>query len=261
MQFTFISCRYFLTNSHQIYLSLSSSCRYIPPTVIILRHPIHAIPGYHNYLYEVENGLSGHSKRAPVSVWNQWRDIHFTTEMDNWIEHLKFWTGLYGSAEGGVSPAGKIERQIVTYEGLVSDSHGPTTALSLAKFLDNTVGIDVTTDPSTVSCIWQKVIKYKGQPTAPGSGTRDIHSERSGSGFRPYSMKQYDYMISSLNELLTSHHDDQQLRPILESYIAEAQLSKATREEDLAKTKEEAPNSEALQPEAEIDLLKQQTAV
>ena len=74
-------------------------------------------------------------------------------------------------------------------------------------------------------------------------------------------MKQYDYMISSLNELLTSHHDDQQLRPILESYIAEAQLIKATREEDLAKAKEETANSEAIQPEAEIDSLKQQTAV
>ena len=47
----------------------------------------------------------------------------------------------------------------------------------------------------------------------------------------------------------------------LESYIAEAQLIKATREEDLAKAKEETANSEAIQPEAEIDLPKQQTAV
>ena len=209
--------------------------------------------------------MAGHSKRAPVSEWIKWRDIHFTTEMDNWIHHIKFWTGLYGSAEGGVSPAGKVERQIVTYEGLVSDTHGPAGALALAKFLDNTVGIDVTTDPSTVSCLWQKVIKYKGQSTAPGSGTRDIQSERSGSSFRPYSMKQYDYMITSLRDLLSSHHEDNQLRPVLESYIAESELAKAMREEELAKIKAEqqveAAEPETTQPELAINLLQQEPAV
>lgn len=182
--------------------------------------------------------------------------------MDNWIDHIKFWTELYGSAAGGVSPAGKVERQIVTYEGLVSDTHGPASALALAKFLDNTVGIDVTTDPSTVSCLWQKVIKYKGQSTAPGNGTRDIQSERSGSSFRPYSMKQYDYMITSLRDLLSSHHDDNQLRPVLESYIAEAELAKAMREEELAKIKaEQHTEPEITQPELTINLLQQESAV
>ena len=209
--------------------------------------------------------MAGHSKRAPVSEWIKWRDVHFTTEMDNWIHHIKFWTGLYGSAEGGVSPAGKVERQIVTYEGLVSDTHGPAGALALAKFLDNTVGIDVTTDPSTVSCLWQKVIKYKGQSTAPGSGSRDIQSERSGSSFRPYSMKQYDYMIASLRELLSGHHEDNQLRPVLESYIAESELAKAMREEELAKIKAEQQVEDAepgtTQPELAINLLQQELAV
>ena len=60
------------------------------PTVIILRHPMHAIPGYHNFLYEVEQGLTGHSTRAPVSVWNQWRDAHFQEEMDRWIQHAAY---------------------------------------------------------------------------------------------------------------------------------------------------------------------------
>ena len=245
-------------------MHIFSSIAGLYPAVIILRHPLHAIPGYHNYLYETEKGLTGHSKRAPVSEWIKWRDVHFTTEMDNWIEHIKFWTGLYGSAEGGVSPAGKIERQIVTYEGLVSDSHGPASALSLAKFLDNTVGIDVTADQSTVCCLWQKIIKYKGRPTSSGSGARDIQSERSGSSFRPYSMKQYAYMIASLKDVLTSHHEDNQLRPVLESYIAEAEMAKAIREEELAKAKAEQQmeriEPENIQPESTVNLLLQQPA-
>ena len=220
-----LSLHHFLT---QYYLFIPNS------PVIILRHPMHAIPGYHNFLYEVEQGLTGHSTRAPVSVWNQWRDAHFQEEMDRWIQHAAYWADNYGSPEGGRSPDGAVlERLIVTYEGLVSDKDGPANALALANFLDATEGVNAINGPRLVKCIWEKVIKYKGQGP-PQKGARDLESKRSGSSFRPYTLKQYDYMIESMEGLVASHPDDQQLRPILESYIGWAKLERVARDEAIA---------------------------
>ncbi len=50
-----------------------------PRAFVMIRHPMHAIPGYHNYLFEKENGLEGHSTRAPLEEWLQWRDVNFGT--------------------------------------------------------------------------------------------------------------------------------------------------------------------------------------
>ena len=78
-------------------------------------------------------------------------------------------------------------------------------------------------------------------------------------------MKQYDYMITSLRDLLSSHHDDNQLRPVLESYIAEAELAKVMREEELVKIKAEqqaeTAEPEITQPELTMNLLQQEPAV
>ena len=50
-----------------------------PRAFVMIRHPMYAIPGYHNYLFEQENGLEGHSTRAPLEEWLQWRDVNFGT--------------------------------------------------------------------------------------------------------------------------------------------------------------------------------------
>eukprot|EP00957_Ditylum_brightwellii_P106578 8131326-Ditylum_brightwellii.AAC.1 len=42
--------------------------------MILFRNPLDAIPSFHNYLYEVEQELDGHSTRAPVDEWIKWRD-------------------------------------------------------------------------------------------------------------------------------------------------------------------------------------------
>ena len=77
-------------------------------------------------------------------------------------------------------------------------------------------------------------------------------------------MKQYAYMIASLKDVLTSQHEDNQLRPVLESYIAEAEMAKAIREEELVKAKTEQQmeriEPESIQPESTIKLLLQQPA-
>lgn len=50
-----------------------------PRAFVMIRHPMNAIPGYHNYLYEQKNGLAGHSTRAPLDEWLKWRNANFGT--------------------------------------------------------------------------------------------------------------------------------------------------------------------------------------
>lgn len=50
-----------------------------PRAFVMIRHPMYAIPGYHNYLFEKENGLEGHSTRAPLEEWLLWRDANLGT--------------------------------------------------------------------------------------------------------------------------------------------------------------------------------------
>lgn len=142
--------------------------------------------------------------------------------MQSWVDHTSYWVEHYGNEFGGMSADNeKVERQVLSYEGMVSVTEGPANALALARFLDWTAGIEATTDPNTVECIWEKVIKYKGQdPNA--SGAKDLQSERSGDKYRPYTASQLSYMIQKLEELASKHPEDRQLGPILDVYIATA---------------------------------------
>ena len=54
-----------------------------PRAFVMIRHPMNAIPGYHNYLYEQKKGLAGHSTRAPLGEWLQWRNANFGTYRDD----------------------------------------------------------------------------------------------------------------------------------------------------------------------------------
>ena len=48
-----------------------------PRAFVMIRHPMNALPGYHNYLYEQNNCLAGHSTRAPLDEWLKWRNANF----------------------------------------------------------------------------------------------------------------------------------------------------------------------------------------
>ena len=48
-----------------------------PRAFVMIRHPMNALPRYHNYLYEQNNGLAGHSTRAPLDEWLKWRNANF----------------------------------------------------------------------------------------------------------------------------------------------------------------------------------------
>lgn len=200
---------------------------HFPRTILILRHPMDAIPGYHNFLYERDNNLPGHSTRAPLSAWLQWRDENFETEMARWLEHTAYWMDRYG---------GSGDKLIVSYEGVTDDESGPAFTYALATFLDASEGTDAITD--NTSCIWQKIIKYKGKaPPAVDSEGDTTHvtsinpdSHRSGNSYHPYSNEQVRVMIQGLADLANSYAQDEQLVPILKSYLqaAEELLPKKT---------------------------------
>ena len=46
-------------------------------SILVLRHPMNALPSYHNQRYEITSGIPSHTVRAPVPEWIAWRDANF----------------------------------------------------------------------------------------------------------------------------------------------------------------------------------------
>ncbi len=114
----------------------------ISRAIVLLRSPLHAIPSYHNYLYEYQNKLPPHSTRAPVEAWIEWRDAHFLKELVAWQNHILYWMKKYTDEN----------ILVVSYEHLV---RGPESIGDIADFL-RPVSI-----VNTPECIFDKVIQYK----------------------------------------------------------------------------------------------------
>mmetsp|Transcript_18100 Transcript_18100/g.25575 ORF Transcript_18100/g.25575 Transcript_18100/m.25575 type:complete len:491 (+) Transcript_18100:103-1575(+) len=138
----------------------------IQRVLLLLRHPMQAIPSYHNFLYERELNLPAHSTRAPIDVWIPWRNKHFEEELASWEAHVRYWMDNYSSS----SP----ERLVISYESLVDSSTGPQIAHSIVDFLELTKGVqvnrgDVTTtlreQQDRIDCVWHKIVKYHEQPS------------------------------------------------------------------------------------------------
>lgn len=45
--------------------------------IVVLRHPMDALPSFHNQRYEITSGIPSHTVRAPVAEWIAWRDANF----------------------------------------------------------------------------------------------------------------------------------------------------------------------------------------
>lgn len=122
----------------------------IPRTILLLRHPLHSVPSYYNYLYEMENHLENHSTRAPLEAWVAWRDANFDRQLQVWKKHTEYWMDHY-------SP---VNRLVVSYERMTSDEDGPVEATRVAEFLSRSEGVS-TRPPEEIPCIWYKVVQYK----------------------------------------------------------------------------------------------------
>jgi len=111
---------------------------------------MHALPSYHNYLYERENNIPDHTTRAPEDSWLKWRDEHFEEELTSWKNHLQFWMTEHETKD----------RLVVSYERLVNRKIGPVESTRIANFLGRTEGVQVV-PPSQIPCVWDKVVNYK----------------------------------------------------------------------------------------------------
>lgn len=122
----------------------------IQRAILLVRHPINAIPSYFNYLYEMENHLENHSTRAPLEAWKQWRDNNFDRQLQVWRRHTEHWMDMYS----------KSNRLVIGYERLTDDNAGPGEAMRLGEFLSRSAGVTIH-PPGEVPCIWYTVVKYK----------------------------------------------------------------------------------------------------
>jgi len=146
----------------------------IPRTILLLRHPLHSIPSYYNYLFEMENHLENHSTRAPLEAWIAWRDANFDRQLQVWKKHTEYWMDHY-------SP---VNRLVVSYERMTSDDDGPVEATRVAEFLSRSEGV-TTRPPEEIPCIWFKVVQYKkakGDNAAGQQGQQQSEADSSPPG-------------------------------------------------------------------------------
>ena len=189
--------------------------KHIHRAVLLLRNPINAIPSYHNYVYEQQNGLLNHSTRAPVDAWIKWRNAFFSQELQAWVDHQKYWLNTYSS--GALF--------IVSMEQLTSREMGPTTLHKLGQFIaggESDIEESMVA-PDKISCIWDMFVNSK----VPGEMERR-HSHRSGGPIEyPFTSEQFDQILCALKTLKNEYHDSIDLSVILDEYYASIQETKA----------------------------------
>lgn len=118
--------------------------------IIFIRHPMEALPAYHDIIYASENNLSvDPSPRAPLEEWVTWRDMSFARELETWRKHFTYWIDRFGS----------LNRVIVPLEQLTSRKYGPGLVIRIADFLRQGNNDIETVDATDIPCIWQKILK------------------------------------------------------------------------------------------------------
>jgi len=180
---------------------------YLDSVILVLRHPMNAIPSFESFEYERDNDIVSHSTRAPLVEWMLWRDENFGHELQAWVDHTTFWLDhyLFPGGAGG-------DRFISVYEGVTDDVEGPEHAQQLAEFLDSLdENVCPATDPDAVACIWYKFIK-----------AGKVATHRHGSTYRPLREEHVDAMVEVLLGLRARYEerkDAWEILPILDLYL------------------------------------------
>jgi hypothetical protein len=173
--------------------------------VLVLRHPAKAIPSFFNFWYERVHHLANHSTRAPLEEWIKFRDTGLVQQLQYYQHHMEFWLRKYEESRGKLL--------VVTYEDLTDDIKGPETTAKIAEFLNKAEGVQ-TVPPESISCIWQKVVKYEDIGIKMKFG-----SHRKGPKGNPYTDIQLYAIQLMLQEQRIKFQNDPEMVEIMNRYI------------------------------------------
>lgn len=180
--------------------------QYLDSLILVLRHPMNALPSFQNFEYERDNGIVSHSTRAPLEDWMEWRDENFEIELKAWVDHTAYWLDRY------TFPGVGGDRFVSVYEGVTDNIQGPKHAQALAEFLDSLDdAIRPAIDPDVVACIWYKFIK-----------AGKVATHRHGSTYRPLREKHIDSMVDALLGLRARYEEREgawDILPIIDLYL------------------------------------------
>lgn len=183
---------------------------YLDSVILVIRHPMNALPSFHNFEYERDNNIVSHSLRAPLEEWMLWRDENFEYELQAWVDHTAYWLDRYSF------PGAGGDRFISVYEGVTDNVEGVKHAQALAEFLDSLDdNIQPAVDPDVVACIWYKFIK-----------AGKVATHRHGSTYRPLREENIDAMVEALLGLKARYEDREdawEILPILDLYLEMAE--------------------------------------
>jgi len=155
----------------------------IDQVILMVRNPRSALPSYHTMKYELDfsdGWVKSHmrknftyTERPPVAEWEQWRDEHFSTEIDRWVWYIDFWLneGLRRN-DGFGNPfqdpncarddVNCFPKAIIQFEKIVHDNH--TVRMEemelIGDVLDASPSISVI-EMEARPCVFDEVMKRK----------------------------------------------------------------------------------------------------
>jgi len=156
--------------------------------VVLVRHPLDAIPSFYNFQYERKSRLQLHSVQAPLVNWTKHRDSNFYYLLEEWKNHFTAWMDL-----------DLDEKLVISFERLVSNDVGSSVSTKLGVFFNKTSSVMIP-DSETIKCVWYKVVKRDS-----GNGRQ---SHRKKLYDPPYTKDQLKATISMLRSLIREYKNE-----------------------------------------------------
>ena len=186
--------------------------------VLLLRNPLHAIPSFFNSLYEMQHNLPTHTTRGTEADWLEFRSNGgLALYMDEYERFVVFWMDGY-----------KGRLLVTSYESITNPRSGVKQTAKIGRFLDKIDGVSLC-DEAQYQCYWEKVVNHgrlrSEERAADGEGGRPpleflLQSvKRKGAWRRPYTRRELEVVLASLERLRDRYGDDVQFVGIIERYM------------------------------------------
>ena len=177
--------------------------------ILLLRYPLHAISSNFNHIYWRHHNLQAHSVQPRKEVWVAWRDEHFVSEIDAWVELIEYWMGKFEAPN----------RLIISYESLTGKETGEQDAARLSIFI-RSVYNEGTLNPApafTLPCLWFRAVRVYDQKNIDMFQENSNHEGRR--RYRPtFTTLQLETTATKLHNLISTFSGERRITPILQKY-------------------------------------------